>query len=162
MIGRPGWLTRLLGSSGRHAPTGAEVLRIVYESGSEFDPADPFGLCVLDLRSDGDVHLTTRRRAVERAYRATMRPGVLERVVRNLREGGFPGVPEHVVPAGPTRRLQVHTATGHQQTPPMAFHEAPRWPGYREAFHLLDSLVVAVSRGELPVVPDPEPDLTET
>ena len=161
MTGRPRWLTRLLASHG-HAPAGAEVIRIVYESGSEFDPGDPFGLCVLDLRSDGEVRLTNRRRGVERTYGATLRPGVLDRLVRHLRDAGFPDVPEHVVPAGPTRRVQVHTAAGHRQTAPIAFHEAPQWPGYREAFHLLDSLVVAVSRGELPVVPDPEPDLAGT
>jgi hypothetical protein len=152
------YLLRRLSSRTRDVDETA-VLQVVYEAGSEFDPADPFGLCALTVRSDGAAELVNRARGVQRSYRATVSPAVFDRLLRHLRDAGFPDVPEHPIPAGPTRRVQLLGTARQQQSLPMAFHETAHWPGYREAFHLLDSLVVAVSEGALPVVAHPETGL---
>jgi hypothetical protein len=173
MTARPRWVARLLGhrpataavtaTAGSSAGSTVDgVARVVYESGTEFDPADPFGLCVLDLRPDGTADLLNRRRGESRTYQATALPTVFDRLVDHLREAGFPDAPQHDLPAGPTRRVTLHGPATHLSTAPLAFYEAMRWPGYREAFHLLDSLVVAVSQGDLPVIQDAATDLIET
>ncbi len=168
MTSRPRWVARLLGPRPSTATAGSSagsttdgVVRVVHESGSEFDPADPFGLCILDLRSDGTADLLNRRRGETRTYHATARSTVFDRLVAQLREAGFPDTPGHDLPAGPTRRVTLHGPASHLSTSPLAFHENMHWPGYGEAFHLLDSLVVAVSQGDLPVVQGAASDLID-
>jgi hypothetical protein len=79
------------------------TVELGYRSGSEFDPGDPFGLCLLSVRSDGAADLVNRRSGRELRYQAAVAPGVLDQVLACLHAGGFPAVPAHVVPAGPTR-----------------------------------------------------------
>jgi hypothetical protein len=135
------------------------VQELGYETGSEFDPGDPFGLCVLTLRSGGAADLANRHRGRERHHHATLAPGVFDQLLGHLRHAGFPETPTHVVPPGPTRRVWLRSGEAEVRTAPLAFHEAVEWPRYRELFRMLDSLVVAVSAGELRVISDPLPGL---
>lgn len=132
-----------------------------YAAGSEHDPGDPFGRCTLTVRADGAVTLVNVARGAERRFTGRCAPPVPGRLARLLDAAGFPRVPEHRIPPGPTRRLWTF-ADGHRtDAPVMGHHEAMAWEGYREVFHLLDSLVVAVSGGAVPVLTDPEPGLVE-
>jgi hypothetical protein len=45
------------------------------------------------------------------------------------------------------------------RAPVTGFHAARTMPGYKEAYHLLDSLVAGTSLGTLRLVHDPLPDL---
>jgi hypothetical protein len=146
----------------RRAPDDTGPDEIGYRSGNEHDPGDPFGLCVLTVRKDGTVHLHNRHRGSERHFEGRCATGVRGRLLAALAKSGFPAVPPHRIPAGPTRQVWTIGPQGEAFSPPMAFHESAGWPGYGDLFRLLDSLVVAVSRGALPVVPAPEGGLLST
>ena len=72
---------------------------------------------------------------------------------------GFPVVAAHRTAPGATRTLAVRSGGREMRTSPAGFHEAARTPGYRELYHLLDSIAVDVSRGTLTLLPDARPGL---
>ena len=130
-----------------------------YTCGSEHDPANPYGRCVLTLYADGRLTLDNRVRGQNRSWGATVEPGVVDRLVALLDAAGFPAVPLHPVAPGATRVLLVRSGGTWTRTPVTGFHEARRMPGYKEVYHLLDSLVACASLGALTIVQDVLPDL---
>jgi hypothetical protein len=144
---------------GRRDRKRLDGLVLAYGSGSEFDPGDPFGLCVLTLTGDGRATLENRRRSQVRRWHGTVADQVLPRVLAALDTAGFPHVPRHHPRPGPTRTLVVESAAGTASAPPMDHYLALTWPGYGTAFSLLDRVVVALSDGVLAVTADASPDL---
>jgi hypothetical protein len=128
---------------------------LAYTCGNEFDPANPFGRCALALHADGRLELDNRVRGQARAWTATIDDHVLADLIRLLNSAGFPVVPPHQIPPGSTRSLLVRSRGQEIHAPLTGFHEARKMPGYREAYHLLDSLVVGASEGALKLVHDP-------
>jgi hypothetical protein len=128
---------------------------LVYAFGCENDPSNPFGRCTLTLYADGRLELDNRARGQAHAWTATIDGRILADLIKLLDSAGFPVVPPHQIPPGATRSLLVRIRGQQTQTPLTGFHEARKMPGYGEAYHLLDSLVVGASDGALKVVRDP-------
>jgi hypothetical protein len=54
---------------------------IEYTCGSESDPANPYGQCVLTVHADGRLTLDNRARGQARSWTGTVDPGVVERLI---------------------------------------------------------------------------------
>jgi hypothetical protein len=127
---------------------------LVYSCGNEYDPANPFGQCVLTLTPNGRVRLDNRRFGSSRSWVAWVDLSILVELVELLNAAGFPVVPAHPIAPGATRTLTVRTGGRELRTPPAGFHDVVRLPGYRELYHLLDSIAVDASRSTLNLLPD--------
>jgi hypothetical protein len=130
-----------------------------YTCGNEYDPANPYGQCVLTMGADGRVRLDNRRHGSARTWTAGIELGTVAELVALLNTAGFPVVPPHQILPGSTRTLLIRTRGRELRTLPAGFHEVHRWPGYQDLYHLLDSVIVETSRGTLPVVAKPRTGL---
>jgi hypothetical protein len=145
-----------------------DMRHVEYTSGSEYDPGDPFGRCVLVIDGN-DASLEVRHRGVRRSWKGHVSDSTLATIDSQLTAAGYPAVPTHKVPAGSSLRTLTVSSSGEPtedgegpKTARMAYHEAARLPGYAEAFELLDGVIVALTAGEVPVVPTPTPGVDVT
>ena len=137
------------------APPAPERPVLLYQSGNEHSPTDPFGENTLSVYEDGSVQLVNQHRGRQRTWRGKIEPGLLDVVHKALAAAGFPSVPEHPVPAGSAlRKLTVRDATAW-----VAWHAADALVGYRDAFRVLDSLVRQTSLDAVKASPDYVPGL---
>jgi hypothetical protein len=135
-----------------------EPFRLVYQSGNEHNPGDAIGLVVLTIEGDGGVRIDNRARGglIEAHFQGTTDRSVIERILGHLREGGYPEVPRHAIPAGSAlRTISIQSGTEESHCFPTAWHGVDALPGYREAYQLLDSIVTEVSRGKLELTGNP-------
>ena len=137
----------------------SDDLRIVYASGNENAPGDPFGECVLILHGDGGARLDNRHAGKARAFTGRIDAATLTRIVDGLNLAGFPVVPPHRISPGATRSLTVRSGDAEHHILPMGWHAAPKIAGYREVFHLLDSIIVEIAGGAIPLIRNAEPGL---
>lgn len=132
---------------------------MVYQSGTEHAPTDPFGATVLSIYEDGRVELDNRRRGQRRRWRGRIDASNLAELHRTLSEAGFPVVPKHPVPAGSALRKLTVRSPGGEQSILVAWHAADSIPGYKDVFQLLDSVVRQTSQDAIKATPDYIPGL---
>lgn len=126
-----------------------------YTTGSAHSPGDPFGLTDLTIGDGGAATLDVHHRGTVRSWSGTVGPATVERIQAHLAEAGFPAVEPHPLPAGSSLRTLQRGDGDHAEVARIAFHAARKMAGYGEAFALLDALVVALTGGEVPVIPNP-------
>lgn len=131
----------------------ATLLR--YTTGSAHSPGDPFGMTDLTIGDDGGATLDVHHRGTVRSWTGTVAPATVEQIEGHLAEAGFPATEAHNVPAGSSLRVLQRGEGDGAEVVRIAFHAARKMPGYGQAFALLDALVVALTEGEVPVIPDP-------
>lgn len=128
--------------------------RIQYESGHENSPGDPFGRTTLTLEADGRARLDNLFVGQHRAWEGRVVSATLDRLAAALHRSGFPTVPEHMlVPGTELRDLTVSGGAGSGRAI-LPWHQVTRWPGYDEAFAILDGLVNRLSGGAIPLGAD--------
>jgi hypothetical protein len=125
-----------------------------YSAGNEHSPEDPFGRTVLALDPDGAAQLDHYQRSGHRAWRGRVAPDAVERLRAALDASGYPAVPRHPIPAGSAMRTLVVESGAEQQRAYVAWHAAPKLPGYDELFMVLDSLVRQLSGDTVHAAPD--------
>lgn len=129
--------------------------RLRYTTGSAHSPGDPFGLTDLAIAGDGSATLDVHHRGTVRSWAGTVGQATIDTVDTQLAEAGFPVVEPHPLPAGSSLRVLQRGEGDDVQVARIAFHAARKMKGYGEAFALLDALVVALTQGEVPVIPAP-------
>ncbi len=118
-----------------------------YTIGNEHSPSDPFGRIVLVLTAGGAAELEHHSRMGDTVWQGDVHVDVLERVTAELARGGFPEVAPHPVPACSAIRQIEITVDGDPRCATMAESAGSAHDGYKEAFAMLDSLAVQLSRG---------------
>ncbi len=133
-------------------------LRITYDIGQEFSPADPFGRTVLVIEGDGRVRLDVRGAGrPPRAWEARVTPTALTELLDALRQARFPAGSQRVfVPDAPIARIHV-ARKGAEAEVQIDRYKAEELPGYRDAYAILDSLAWQVSGGETAPPAQPAP-----
>jgi hypothetical protein len=111
------------------------------------------------LGADGHVRLEQRHVGSFEAWVGYVTRPTLQRLVDGLAEAAFPAVPPHGIPPGATRVLVLRGRSGDLHTPPMAWHAGGRLPGYDAVFHVLDSIIVELTAGRIPMIAKPESGL---
>ena len=132
---------------------------VIYAFGNENAPTSKMGQCILTLEAGGVARLENRLVGRLRSWTGTVDPKVLSRLIEALNASGFPVVPDHSIPPGPVRTIVVRTGAKEFSTYPTAFHEAKSMVGYRESYHLLDSIIMELSGRAIPVERNPETGL---
>jgi len=124
--------------------------RIEYSSGNRNAPGDPFGEVILSLSADGRARIDNRIATLHRVWEGRVAQATLQRALVLLDRAGFPRVAAHPIPAGSSLRV-VRITSGGEETRnlPIAWHATSSMPEYREAFQLLDSIVVELSQKTL-------------
>ena len=118
---------------------------IRYQAGNEHSADSPFGRTDLTVAPDGNARLDYYLTWMHRAWVATVEPAVVERLHAALASSTFPEPLPHdkPVPAGSdTRVLGTETADGTRAGVSVPWHDADGLPGYKEAFEILDTLLV--------------------
>jgi hypothetical protein len=126
---------------------------IHYTVGSEHSPSDPFGRSSLVIQVDGSARLDQYTRAACSAWTGKLATSALDELWRGLEHAAFPSVPHHPVPADSAiRSLNVGGRDG--KSIHIAYHAAATLPGYRRAFHLLDTVIRQISEDTVKCVPE--------
>lgn len=136
----------------------AEPFRLLYQSGNEHDMRDAFGLIILAI--DGHGQLTIEQRArngmIKNHWSGTTERAVIERVLAHLHEGGYPTVPDHKIPRGARlRSIAIESGGDSTHTYPTEWSAVNTMAGYREAYQLLDSMIMQVTANGLKMRVDP-------
>jgi hypothetical protein len=132
---------------------------LTYLCGAEYDPSSPIGHYALTVLADGGVRLDNRRRGQARSWMGAVGNGTVATIIALLNTARFPVVPAHRIPPGATRSLLVQGQGRVLRTPAAGFYEALDLPGYKQLYHLLDSITVETSQGALKVVANPRSGL---
>ena len=135
-----------------------EPFRLFYQSGNEHDVRDSFGLIVLAIDGNFGVAIDQRARngMIENHWSGSTDRGVVERVLSHLQAAGYPTVPDHKIPRGARlRSIAIESGTDSTHTYPTEWTAVNAMPGYREAYQLLDSIVMQVTAGALKMRVDP-------
>jgi hypothetical protein len=126
------------------------VLR--YSVGNEHNPGDPWGRSELTIQPDGSAsleHHFSRAPRVD-AWTGQVDPGALAALWAGLARAGFPATSRSTFTAGASlRRLTVET-DGQAESAIVDWHEAPKLPGYAEAFDVLDGVIRQLSGDSVP------------
>ncbi|MBK7586715.1 MAG: hypothetical protein IPI67_41830 [Myxococcales bacterium] len=135
-------------------------LVLTYASGIESGPNARFGYNILTVRGDGTIDLEHRWYTRRRTYRGRVDASVIARLLESLRGAGFPKMPPSMIPPGSALRT-IHVRNGELEAYalPVDWHTPMGWPGFKEVFRLLDSLVRQASCQEVTVTDDFEPGL---
>jgi hypothetical protein len=138
-------------------------LRVVYETGMEHNPMTQHGHSVLTLETNERVVLVNRRAGKLRQWRGRLAPGIRERVLQALRNGGLPADRATIDPRGgilPDSSFDTVTVGarfgGKTSLRLLSYDTAARAP-YREALALLESLLRQASGGQVGFGPDTLP-----
>ena len=126
----------------QQASTGQTVATLIFESGSEGAPDDPFGLETVVLTATGQLTYERRRHGVQGKVVGTVDPERFRTIIDALLRTGFPSPPQtRFVPGASIVRI---TTLPSQQTVQVDYFEALRMDGYREVVRELTQLTEAL------------------
>jgi hypothetical protein len=135
------------------------VLR--YSVGNEHNPGDPWGRSELVIQPDGSARLDhhfSRRVPPVGAWTGTVDAAALEALWSALEQAGFPAAPNKpLLPGAAPRQLAVDS-DGVVEQVMIGYHDAPKLPGYAEAFDILDAIARQLSDGAVPY-PTNQPEI---
>lgn len=126
------------------------VLR--YSVGNEHNPGDPWGRSELVIQSDGAARLDHHfsRRPGAGAWTGRVDASALDALWAALAQAGFPAAPNKpLLPGAAPRQLTVEN-DGVAEHVLIGYHDAPKLPGYAEAFDILDAVARQLSDGAVP------------
>lgn len=124
--------------------------RIVYDVGSVSSPGSPWGRLVLAIEPDGRAQLDQHTMGPHFTWTGTVIQTALDKLWAALDESAFPAVPPHDAFAGSTdRNLAIGSGSCF-----MDYHEALKFPGYKVAFPILDTVVRQLSEDTVKIVPE--------
>jgi hypothetical protein len=139
-----------------------EPFRLFYQSGNEHDMRDAFGLILLEIDGGGQIAIEQRARngMIKNHWKGATDRAVIERVLSHLGAAGYPTVPDHQIPRGARlRSIAIESGAETTHTYPTEWTAADAMPGYREAYQLLDSIIMQVTSGALKMRVDPLDEL---
>ncbi len=135
----------------------AVPVRIQYEGGSEHSPGDPWGHHILVIEPAGHARLDLHHRGSHRAWTGTVDGESIVRVLAALATAGFPAVPVHTAPGGGTFRSLALGDGQERASAEIEWYAAKKFPGYKEAFAVLDLIVRQLSEDTVKAVPAAQP-----
>jgi hypothetical protein len=134
------------------AIAGGQRLRLEHRVG----PKGAHGECSTVIRRGNDVTVDlVDASGSPRRFRATLQPGVYERLVELLRSAGFPEAPLELLAPARTRVLSAITGGRELRTRPIAYETSARY--WAEIFTLLDAVAAQASGGVVPSTSGSEP-----
>jgi hypothetical protein len=129
------------GANDPHAIDGT-ITGLIFESGSESAPDDPFGLETLQLSQTGRLTYERRRHSFRSSVEGTVERDIFRRVIEALRRTRFPTPPQaRFVPGASIVRI---TTVPSEQCVQVDYFEALRMDGYREIVRELSRLATAL------------------
>jgi hypothetical protein len=115
---------------------------LVFESGSESAPDDPYGLETLRLSESGQLAYDRRRHAFRSNLVGTVEPDRFRRIVEALRRTTFPAPPQtRFVPGASIVRI---TTLPSSESVRVDYFEALRMDGYRDVVRELSQLATGL------------------
>jgi hypothetical protein len=126
------------------------VLR--YSVGNEHNPGDPWGRSELTIEPDGTAVLEHHfsRRAEVGQWTGQVDPVALEALWAGLERAGFPATSRSTFLPGSSLRQLTVEADGQAESAIVDWHDAPKLPGYAEAFDVLDGVIRQLSGDSVP------------
>ncbi|HLU62252.1 MAG TPA: hypothetical protein VKZ99_07870 [Gammaproteobacteria bacterium] len=105
---------------------------IIYCSGSEWAPDDPWGREVLRVESGGAFEYENRHRGSGKRVEGVINAGQLREIGAHFVVAGYPAVPEHDIPPGASVISFDVEGRGARHRLQMDYYAAKKFPGYRE------------------------------
>ena len=134
--------TALRSAPQHQQPIDQHLAALVFESGSEVAPDDPFGLETVMLAGTGELTYERRRDEVQTKVAGTLDPERFRRIVSALLRTNFPSPPQTRFVAGAS--IVRITTMPSRQTVQLDYFEALRMDGYREVVRELAELTEAL------------------
>jgi hypothetical protein len=137
------------------------TMRVVrYTVGNEHNPGDPWGRSELAIQPDGAARLDHHFSRVARvgAWTGRVDAVALEALWLALDRAGFPAAPNKPLLPGAAPRLLTVESDGASEQVMIGYHDAPKLPGYAEAFDILVAIARQLSDGAVPY-PTSQPEI---
>jgi hypothetical protein len=130
------------------------AMRVVrYSVGNENNPSDPWGRSELMIGADGVArldHFYSRRVPSTGAWTGRVAPAALDALWAGLEQAGFPVPPSQTFMPGSTIRQLTVEVDGVPQSTMVDYHKSSKFPGYAEAFDVLDGVIRQLSGDTVP------------